>query len=131
AMLARMLHGLYVEGQRTDDRPVLLELCVELGLRERFAEAFAACSGGPLRARFSDIRLLMNRLGSACLPTFALERDGRLQVLDTGRYLGQPDDWRALLETQLFLAGGSDAVGGAGAALPPARHRCVSRRARQ
>ncbi|MCR3771839.1 hypothetical protein K3Z88_25495, partial [Pseudomonas aeruginosa] len=43
--------------------------------------------------------------------------DGRLQVLDTGRYLGQPDDWRAFLETQLRLAGGSGALGGAAAPL--------------
>lgn len=59
----------------------------------------------------------MNRLGAAGFPTFALARDGRLQVLDTGRYLGQPDDWRAFLETQLRLAGGSGAVGGAAAPL--------------
>ncbi|MCR3788952.1 DsbA family protein, partial [Pseudomonas aeruginosa] len=65
----------------------------------------------------ADSRRLMNRLGAAGFPTFALERDGRLQVLDTGRYLGQPDDWRALLETQLCLAGGSGAVGGAAARL--------------
>ncbi|MCS7933379.1 disulfide reductase DsbM, partial [Pseudomonas aeruginosa] len=89
----------------------------ELGLGEGFAEAFDACSGEPLRAHFADSRRLMNRLGAAGFPTFALERDGRLQVLDTGRYLGQPDDWRALLETQLRLAGGSDAVGGAAAPL--------------
>lgn len=65
----------------------------------------------------------MNRLGAAGFPTFALERDGRLQVLDTGRYLGQPDDWRAFLETQLRLAGGSGAVGGPRRRLPHRRLR--------
>ncbi|HCF3617271.1 TPA: DsbA family protein [Pseudomonas aeruginosa] len=117
AMLARIQRAHYVEGRRIAERPVLLELGAELGLGEGFAEAFDACSGEPLRAHFADSRRLMNRLGAAGFPTFALERDGRLQVLDTGRYLGQPDDWRALLETQLRLAGGSDAVGGAAAPL--------------
>ena len=98
AMLARIQRAHYVEGRR-------------------FAEAFDACSGEPLRAHFADSRRLMNRLGAAGFPTFALARDGRLQVLDTGRYLGQPDDWRAFLETQLRLAGGSGAVGGAAAPL--------------
>ncbi|MDI2358175.1 DsbA family protein [Pseudomonas aeruginosa] len=117
AMLARIQRAHYVEGRRIAERPVLLELGAELGLGEGFAEAFDACSGEPLRAHFADSRRLMNRLGAAGFPTFALERDGRLQVLDTGRYLGQPDDWRAFLETQLRLAGGSGAVGGAAAPL--------------
>ncbi|MGZ3009086.1 disulfide reductase DsbM, partial [Pseudomonas aeruginosa] len=95
AMLARIQRAHYVEGRRIAERPVLLELGAELGLGEGFAEAFDACSGEPLRAHFADSRRLMNRLGAAGFPTFALERDGRLQVLDTGRYLGQPDDWRA------------------------------------
>ncbi len=116
-MLARIQRAHYVEGRRIAERPVLLELGAELGLGEGFAEAFDACSGEPLRAHFADSRRLMNRLGAAGFPTFALERDGRLQVLDTGRYLGQPDDWRAFLETQLRLAGGSGAVGGAAAPL--------------
>ncbi|HCE6900324.1 hypothetical protein [Pseudomonas aeruginosa] len=117
AMLARIQCAHYVEGRRIAERPILLELAAELGLGEGFAEAFDACSGEPLRAHFADSRRLMNRLGAAGFPTFALEHDGRLQVLDTGRYLGQPDDWRALLETQLRVAGGSGVVGGAAAPL--------------
>ena len=65
----------------------------------------------------------MNRLGAAGFPTFALERDGRLQVLDTGRYLGQPDDWRAFLETQLRAPAAAVPWAGRGAALPHRRLR--------
>lgn len=123
AMLARIQRAHYVEGRRIAERPVLLELGAELGLGEGFAGRSTPAPASRC-AHFADSRRLMNRLGAAGFPTFALERDGRLQVLDTGRYLGQPDDWRAFLETQLRLCRRQRCRGrGRGAALPHRRLR--------
>lgn len=117
AMLARIQRAHYVEGRRIAERPVLLELVPNWGLARASPRRSTPAPASRCAPHFADSRRLMNRLGAAGFPTFALERDGRLQVLDTGRYLGQPDDWRAFLETQLRLAGGSGAVGGAAAPL--------------
>lgn len=117
AVLVRIQRAHYVEGRRIVECLVLLELGAEPGLGEGFAEMFDACSGESLHAHFADSRRLMNRPGIAGLPTFALERNGRLQVLNTRHYLGQLGDWWTPLKTQLCLAGGSDAMGGAAALL--------------
>jgi len=46
-------------------------------------------------------RRALAQLGGGGFPTLALERDGQLQVLDIGAYLGRPEAWREFLRRGL------------------------------
>jgi putative protein-disulfide isomerase len=101
-MLARMQTAHYVEGRHVADAAVLADLAADIGLvREAFSAAFAGLSGGPTRAHIAASRALLNRVGGAGFPSFVLERDGHMQMLDIGAYLGQPEAWRSWLGQQV------------------------------
>mgnify|MGYP003595492462 FL=1 len=64
-------------------------------------------------------RRALAQLGGGGFPTLALERDGQLQVLDIGAYLGRPEAWRefllrGLVEAQSATAQAFCAVDGRG-----------------
>ena len=46
-------------------------------------------------------RRALAQLGGGVFPTLALERDGQLQALDIGAYLGRPEAWREFLRRGL------------------------------
>ncbi|WP_280155136.1 DsbA family protein [Piscinibacter sp. XHJ-5] len=91
-MLARLQQAHYVEGRRIAERAVLVELAVDIGLEPgTFEQALAAVEGPAVQAHIAGTRALMNRVGVAGFPGFVLEIDGRMRVLDVGRYLGRPE----------------------------------------
>lgn len=97
-LLARIQRAHYVEGRRIADPLVLAELAADIGLdREAFVAAYAAHQGQPARAHIAESRALLAHAGGQGFPTLVLERGGRLQVLDSGRFLGQVDEWRERL----------------------------------
>lgn len=101
-MLARIQHAHYMEGRRVADSAVLHELADELGLDlERFERDMQTLAGAPLAGHFDDSRALLRQLGANGFPTFALQTQAGWQVLDPGRYLGQPDAWREALAAAL------------------------------
>lgn len=100
-LLARMQTAHYVEGRRIAESSVLIGLAAELGLdEERFAAAFYLMRGEHTQAHINDSLALLAQAGGSGFPTFAIERGGRLQVLNISAYLGQPDAWREYLKTQ-------------------------------
>ena len=97
-LLARLQTAHYVEGRRIADTAVLIELAVAVGLqRDLFVAAFEQASGEPTRAHIAASRALLTRVGGQGFPTFALERDGRLETIDIGPYLGRVDAWASWL----------------------------------
>jgi putative protein-disulfide isomerase len=98
-LLARLQTAHYVDGRRIADRDVLIELAGEIGLdREAFAAAFDSLSGAPTEAHFAESGRLLRRVGGQGFPTFALETDdGRLELVASAPYLGQPQAWKAHL----------------------------------
>ncbi|AZG08384.1 DsbA family protein [Pigmentiphaga sp. H8] len=101
-LLARLQRAHYVEGRRIADAGVLAEMAADIGLdRPAFEAAYAARDGQPTRDHIAESRALLAHAGGQGFPTFALERDGRYRVLDTGRYLGHVDEWRAALADML------------------------------
>jgi len=97
-LLARLQRAHYVEGRRIADAGVLAEMAADIGLdRPAFEAAYAAREGQPTRDHIAKSRALLAHAGGQGFPTFALERNGRYRVLDTGRYLGHVDEWRAAL----------------------------------
>lgn len=112
-LLARIQRAHYVEGRQVADAGVLRELAVELGLDgPGFDEAYAQCRGAVAQAHMAESRTLLARVGGGGFPTFVLERDGAMAVIDIGPFLGQPDRWRDWLGQQAPSAP-ADAAGGA------------------
>lgn len=98
-MLKRLQTAYYVEGRPIADRAELTRLAVELGLdEERFSLAFDRATSR-LPEHFEDTRELLRRAGGRGFPTLALEKDGALQMLHLGQYLGKPEQFRKVLES--------------------------------
>lgn len=101
-MLARLQAAHYVEGRRIADAAVLDAVALELGLDEAdFAQQRQRITNDTLSAHIAASRRLLAQVGGHGFPTFVLEQEGRLEVLDTGRWLGQPEAWRIHLESYL------------------------------
>lgn len=101
-LLARMQTAHYVEGRRIAESSVLIELAAEIGLEdERFAATFYLMRGESTQAHINESLALLAQAGGSGFPTFAIERGGRLDMLDISAYLGRPDAWREFLKTHL------------------------------
>lgn len=98
AMLQAVQLAHYQHGRRIADPAVLQELAEQLGLpAAAFAAALQQQEGAALAAHIGASRRLLAQLGGSGFPTLALERDGRYQLLEVGRYFGRPEAFRALL----------------------------------
>jgi len=96
-MLKRLHTAYYVDGRPIADRAELTRIAGELGLDEaRFSAAFDHASA-KLAEHFEETRTLLQRVGGRGFPTLALERDGKLQMLPLGQFLGKPDKFRQTL----------------------------------
>lgn len=100
-MLKRLQTAYYVEGRPIADRAELTRLAAELGLdEERFSAAFERATSR-LPAHFEETRELLWRAGGRGFPTLAFEKDGALQLLHLGQFLGKPEQFREVLESLL------------------------------
>lgn len=98
AMLARIQRAHYVEGRRVSEADVLNLLASELGLpAEAFAAALATVDSD---SHIRTSRAFLASVGGQGFPTLVLERDGRLQVIDIGPFLGKPQAFVEWLEQQ-------------------------------
>jgi putative protein-disulfide isomerase len=94
-MLSRLQVAHYVEGKRVADADVLQTLAIELGLdADEFAQAYERIGEEELQQHVAASRRLLAQVGGHGFPTFVLEQDGRFEMLDAGRWLGEPDAWR-------------------------------------
>ncbi|WP_231879286.1 DsbA family protein [Collimonas arenae] len=97
-LLERIQQAHYVEGRRVADLAVLRDLAVAVGMEPtQFDRAFAELSGATTQAHIARSRSLLTQVGGQGFPTFALQRGERIEVLDTGRFLGQTEAWKAVL----------------------------------
>ncbi len=89
----------YHDGRRVADLPVLEEIAQELGLDlPAFRTAYESCLGEKTRAHFAQSRTLMGKVGGEGFPTFVLERDGHLTVLDYDASFRDPAGWQRTLQ---------------------------------
>ena len=89
ALLERLQTAHYVEGRRIADETVLLELANSIGFEaEAFRRSFIEVD---VQAHFAASRALLAKVGGQGFPTLALERDGRLTLIDIGPWLGKPE----------------------------------------
>lgn len=98
-----MLHCIqvahYQEGRRVADLSVLEALAQDLDLSaEAFSQEMRAVSGTLLTQHIAQSRALLEKLHGRGFPTFALQDpQGKMQVLDAGRYLGNEAAWQEML----------------------------------
>ncbi len=101
-MLSRLQSAHYVEGRRIADREVLVEMAGAIGLDAMaFAQALDEAQGGDVQLHIAETRRLMDHLGARGFPSFALERDGQIALLDAGAFLGRPQALQDWLREQL------------------------------
>lgn len=97
-MLRSLQRAFYVDGQNLAELTPLVEAARDLGLNAAaFATEFERQMAGPVQEHISESRRLLNQVGGAGFPTFAMEVNGDLRVLDVSRYLGQPQRWQDAL----------------------------------
>ena len=98
AMLARIQTAHYVQGLRVADPAVLRTLAAEIGIEPAlFDSKFAELGGAATQAHITASRALLARVGGQGFPTFALQRGTQIEMLDAGRFFGQPEAWKAVL----------------------------------
>lgn len=99
-MLARIQAAHYVQGLRVAEPAVLRNLAAEIGLEPAlFDSKFAELEGAATQAHIAASRALLARVGGQGFPTFVLQRGTQIEMLDTGRFFGQAEAWKALLGT--------------------------------
>jgi putative protein-disulfide isomerase len=101
-MLKRIQNAHYLDGARVVERKELIALGVDIGLDSTAFEAeFARMLGAIVQSHIDDSRRLLTRVGGQGFPTFALEKNGRFEIVELGRWLGQPDAWEAALAAKV------------------------------
>jgi len=101
ALLERLQTAHYVEGRRIADETVLLELANSIGFEaEAFRRSFIEVD---VQAHFIASRALLAKVGGQGFPTLALERDGRLTLIDIGPWLGKPEAFAQWLKQAMPL----------------------------
>ena len=99
-LLARLQTAHYVEGRRIADRAVLIELAQDIGLdRDAFAATFDELAGAATEAHFAQSRQVLQQIGGNGFPTFAIEREGRFELVASAPFLGKPQAWKEHLAT--------------------------------
>ena len=97
-MLHRVQATHFTEGRRIGEARVLTDIAEELGIpRQEFAVALATAlqsAGDHIR----ESRALLQQVGGAGFPTFALESNGGFEMLASAQYLGKPGAWREMME---------------------------------
>ncbi len=89
----------YHDGRRVADVAVLAEIAGELGLDlPAFQAAYQSCRGETTRAHSAQSLALMDKVGGDGFPTFVLERDGDLTVLDYDAYFRDLAGWQRALQ---------------------------------
>ncbi|HZG20760.1 MAG TPA: DsbA family protein [Herbaspirillum sp.] len=100
-MLAAIQRAHYQQGRRISDVSTLTELAQALGIdAATFTAELQRVGQEELDDHIAASRELLNYVGGRGFPTFILQRGDTLEVLDTGRWLGQPEQWAAYLRDE-------------------------------
>lgn len=101
-MLKRIQNAHYLEGARVVERKELLALGLDIGLDGAAFEAeFARMLGTIVQSHIDASRRFLVQVGGQGFPTFALEKDGRFEIVEMSRWLGQTDAWQAALKAKV------------------------------
>lgn len=98
-MLKELQRLQFHDGRPVWSREVIGEAAENVGLNlQEFLAGFDAASGDLLQQHMQESRKLLSFAGGQGFPTFLYEQDGYPRLLESSRYLGQPDEWKKALE---------------------------------
>lgn len=101
-MLKRIQSAHYLDGARVVERKELIGLGVDIGLDAAAFEAeFARMLGAIVQAHIDESRRLLGRVGGQGFPTFAFEKNGRFEMIELSRWLGEPGAWQQALAAKV------------------------------
>ena len=104
-MLAAIQRAHYQQGRRISDMATLAELAQALGIEvAAFTGEMQRIEQEELANHIEASRELLNYVGGRGFPTFVLQRGDTLEVLDAGRWLGQPEEWAKFLREETAAA---------------------------
>ena len=110
-LLAAIQRAHYQEGQRISDVNALAALAQQLGTsKEIFTPALRKIEEEELARHIEASRTLLAYVGGHGFPTFVLQRGDTLEVLETGRWLGQPEAWANMLRQQTGVRADGDST---------------------
>jgi putative protein-disulfide isomerase len=100
ALLSALQIAHYVEGKVIADAVTISEAAQHIGLDSHaFQQALTTLSGAPTMAHIAQSRQLLSELNGHGFPTFAIEKDGQFMQIDTGSWLGKPQEWKDYLQS--------------------------------
>lgn len=104
-MLAAIQRAHYQQGRRISEVATLTELAQALGIEPAaFTAELQRVEQEELANHIEASRELLNYVGGRGFPTFVLQRGDTLEVLDTGRWLGKPEEWAKFLREETAAA---------------------------
>lgn len=92
----------FMDGRRIAELPTLKQIAIECGINaDTFQKAFDNLSQEKVSQHINDSRHLLQHIGGQGFPTFALEQDGQIQMLDHQALYNNPEGWQKALEQSL------------------------------
>jgi putative protein-disulfide isomerase len=100
ALLSALQIAHYTNGQVSCDTATINAAAKSIGLgEEAFQQAITALSGAPTMTHIAQSRQLLSELNGHGFPTFAVEKNGQFIHIDTGVWLGKPQEWQDHLQS--------------------------------
>lgn len=100
-LLAAIQRAHYQQGRRVSDEATLVALAVGQGVDEKdFVAALRQVEQHELTQHIEASRRLLDQAGGRGFPTFVLQQDDRLELLDAGVWLGRTEEWTAFLRSE-------------------------------
>lgn len=92
----------FIDGRRIAEINTLQEIADECGIDpDSFQQAFNNLSNEDVAQHINDSRVFLQRIGGQGFPTFALEQDGQIQMLNHQSMYNNPEGWQQALEKLL------------------------------
>jgi len=92
----------FMDGRRVAEATTLREIAGECGIdTDAFQQAFDNLSDEDVAQHINDSRVLLQHIGGQGFPTFALEQDGQIQMLNHQAMYNNPEGWQQALEKLL------------------------------
>lgn len=90
----------FMDGRRIVEKQTLQQIANEIGIEnDTFLKAFDNLSDADVAGHINASRALLQNVGGQGFPTFALEQNGNLQMLNHQTLYNNPNGWQQILES--------------------------------
>jgi len=97
-----IIHAHFMDGRRIADAATLQQIAAECGIAaDAFQQAYDNLSTEQVAQHINASRALLQRVGGQGFPTFVLEQDGQMKMLNHQSLYNNPTGWQQALEKSL------------------------------